>query len=100
MKNYFSFDSINGDYDFHETEEQAKKEAEKALDFYRGEASCDGWPDGIEESIGYGKLLGLLETKWTKNKEDFTKEEWEDFGYSDTFDIVSDYEIEGIKDEV
>ncbi len=93
---YFSFDSINGDYDFHETEEEAKQEAEKALDFYRDNASSDGWPDGFSESIGYGKLIGLIQTAWTRKKEDYTEEEWDEFGYNEVFDTVSDYEIKAL----
>lgn len=93
---YFSFDSINGEYNFHKTEEEAKKEAEKALDFYRDEASCDGWSDGFEEAIGYGKLIGLNKTQWTRKKEDYSEDEWDNFGYNENFDTVSDYEIESI----
>ena len=93
---YFSFDAINGDFDLHKTEEEANKEAENALDFYRDNASEDGWPDGIVHSIGYGKLIGLCQTEWTRKKEDFTEDEWDDFGYHENFDIVSDYEIKSI----
>ncbi len=97
--NYFSFDAIEGMYLFHKTEEEAKKEAEKSMDFWSDNACEDGWPDGIEESIGYGKLLGINEELWTHKKEDYTEEEWEDFGYNENFDTVSDYKIISVKSE-
>ena len=97
--NYFSFDTINGDYEFHETEREAKKEAEKALDFYKDEAADDGWPDDMSKVIGYGKLIAVTHELWNHKKEDFTEEEWDEFGYNSDFDIVSDYELKEVQNE-
>ena len=91
--NYFSFDRFEGEYDFHETEKEAKESAENYLQTWRDEATDDGWPEDMENYIGYGKLFGISKETYRHDKKDFTEEEWEDKGYSSDFDFVVDYEI-------
>ena len=44
-KQWFSFDPCDG-FEFHETEEQAKRKAEASLDGYRSDA-VDGWDEEV-----------------------------------------------------
>jgi len=45
---FFSYDPENG-IEFHETEEQAKKRAQAALDSEQDTAMDDGWGDQVDE---------------------------------------------------
>lgn len=94
---YFSFDRINGEFNTHKTIEEAKEEAEEALEYYRDAANSEGWPDGLSGSIGFGKLESLCVEKVVANKKDFTDEEWDDAGFNSDFDYVADYSFEEIK---
>ena len=90
-KKYFAFDEVNGEHYQFESAIDAKEWVACALEFYRNEACDDGWPEGIEGSIGWGKIEEIVvETKRVSRK-DFTPEEWEDMGYSDDWDYISDY---------
>jgi len=50
---YFSYDPEEG-FELHKTEDEAKKAAECALDYERGEAS-EGWADYVDQ-ICWGEL--------------------------------------------
>ena len=90
---YFAFDQYNGDYEFYDTEEEAKKAAEGFLQYYADDASIDGWPEDLTDSIGYGKVISTTRAEVTADRKDFTDEEWEDEGYSLDFNKIVDYEL-------
>lgn len=99
MLEYFSYANINGDFTLHETLEEAKTEAQSALNFYRNDANDEGWPEGLAGSIGYGKICGMAVEKRIADRNDFTDEEWEEEGHSLDFSVVSDYSIREISNE-
>ena len=72
---YIVFDFVNNDFDFMDTEKQAKKQAEETLEYYRGEAATDGWPDNIEKSIGYAEVKMMSKITKTETKEEYG-EDW------------------------
>ena len=51
---WFSFDPGGSGMEFHDTEEAARKEAEEAFEFYKGEAP-DGWFEEVE-SVCWGEV--------------------------------------------
>lgn len=51
---YFAFDN-DGGFTNHDTAESARKEAQEAIDYFRGDA-CDGWPDGVN-SVCWGVIM-------------------------------------------
>lgn len=53
---YFSYDPEGDGYVTHETEDQARSSAEKALEYYRDEAFSDGWPDWMHY-VCWGKII-------------------------------------------
>lgn len=73
---YIVFDFINRDFDFVGTEKQAEEKAEEALNYYRGEAATGGWPEDIEKSIGYAKIIAQSKITKTEKKEDCDEEDW------------------------
>lgn len=97
MKNYFSYDVINGDFNLHGTLEEAKNEAFNSLEFYRDNANVEGWPEDLTGSIGYGVLSGYTVEVNPKHKRDYTQEEWDEMGCSDLFDEVVDYKLQNIE---
>ena len=90
---YFAYDQYNGEYEFYDTEEEAKKAAEAFLQYYADDASGDGWPDDLTGSIGYGKVVSETEEEVTAEKKDFSDEEWEEEGYNLDFDKIVDYKL-------
>lgn len=97
MKKYFSYDRLDGELNLHETLEEAKTETEKALDYYRDNVKCDGWPLDLAGSVGYGEIKGIVTEKIIADRNDFTDEEWEEEGYNTDFDFVADYNIEELR---
>ena len=72
MKNYVCYDGVEGDYSFHETEEEAvaqlRSNVKESLD-------CDEWMDGVE--CGFvAKLTHIIE----QVKPDMDEEEREIYG--------------------
>ena len=51
---YFAFDS-DGGFTNHDTAESARKEAQEAIDYFRGDA-CDGWPGDVS-SVCWGVIM-------------------------------------------
>lgn len=51
---YFAFDN-DGGFTNHDTAESARKEAQEAIDYFRGDA-CDGWPDDVS-SVCWGVIM-------------------------------------------
>ena len=49
MKRFFSHDPQGHGIQFHDTAEEAKKEAEAALEAYREDASDNGWDESAAE---------------------------------------------------
>lgn len=83
---WFTFDEPEWDFTLWDSEEEAKKEAEKILEHYRGEASDGGWPEE-EEFVMWGQVKGWntkcdVETKATYEADG---EEWP---YDPDFDEV------------
>lgn len=95
---YFSFDLFSGDYNFFESEEEAKHDAEKALKYYKDSAIDEGWPEeDFEDYIGYGKVLATNCMTSNYKRKDYSQEEWEeDLGFSDRWDEVVDYDLKPI----
>lgn len=54
MAKFFSFDPDNG-FDFHNTAELAKAECEKAFQYHREEAACDGWSEEVGQ-VCWGEI--------------------------------------------
>jgi len=73
---YIVFDFIEREFDFVDTEKQAKEKAEKALNYYRDEAATDGWPEDIEKSIGYAKVKMQSKITKTIKRKDYREDEW------------------------
>ena len=94
---WFAFDDINGNHEYYDTEEEAKKVAERFLEGYTDAASSDGWPEDFEGAIGYGKITMQTKEKVVAEKKDYTDEEWEEKGYSLDFDRIVGYKIEEVK---
>ena len=80
LKPFFSYDLQNGEFLLHATEEEARTEAQGSIEYYRDEATDDGWPDDMTGTIGYGKLIQEVVTTNELKKSDYTEEEWEDMG--------------------
>lgn len=51
---YFAFDN-DGGFTNHDTAESARKEAQEAINYFRGDA-CDGWPDEVG-SVCWGVIM-------------------------------------------
>ena len=56
MKRFVTFDTINGDINLYETEIEAQTELKAALKYYQELAVTDGWPEEIEDALGYGEI--------------------------------------------
>ena len=91
--NWLSFDTVNCNFCLHDTEDEAKKEAELILESYRDDAYADGWPESLNGAVGYGHVVQSAAENVIAHKEDFTDEEWEDEGYSASFDEILDYKM-------
>ena len=100
MKSWFSFDEQEGEFNFFETEEEARKDAEDALDYYRDNAGSDGWPEN-EQCVGYGKLSALPVRCDIETREEWEKEhdpEDDPWPYPD-FDEVYDLQLAPVPPE-
>jgi len=73
---YIVFDLIEPEYAFVHTEKQAKDKADEFLNLYRDEAESDGWPEDIEKSIGYAKVVAQSKVTKTETKDDYGDEPW------------------------
>lgn len=81
---FFSYDHEDG-IEFHETAEEAKARAEKALDMDRDVAE-DGWDDNVTD-ICWGEVKGrVVETmrRPTTPEDNTDCEEWVDYAMQDT----------------
>lgn len=95
MKRYFSWDFDGDGFQFWETAEEAKADAEAALQLYRDDASTDGWPEDIETLVLWGEIK---ERPWrgkaeTRAAYEADGEEWP---YSDAFDEVYDLQLKPV----
>ena len=88
---WFSFDQYNGEHLLHDTEAAAKKEAHDALASYRDSSVQDGWPEILEEQIGWGRVMEVVKETKRVEKGAMTDEEWAEEGYSDEWDCIIDY---------
>lgn len=64
MKRWLIFNCIDDEFELVDTEEKADSKAREILSCYANIAHVDGWPDGIEGSIGYARVQ--MSTKITK----------------------------------
>lgn len=80
---YFSYDPECKEFNFFDTEEEAKAEAEEILEYERDEAA-DGWSEMVED-ICWGKIIGRVVEKSRKP------------GNDSRFDEIVDYELKIIK---
>lgn len=96
---YFVYDRVDGQYDFVETEEEAKKIAEDYLEHYSKDAAGEGWLEDMSESIGYGKVIAHDKETVIADKKNYTDEEWRDEGYSEECDQIVEYKIEKTVEE-
>lgn len=87
------FDSENNVFDLCDSKVEAYKIADDLLNDLREEACENGWPGNVSETIGVGKIDGILKQTMSKNREDFTDEEWEEIGYSIKFAEIVDYDF-------
>jgi hypothetical protein len=95
--NYFSFDKAECEYLFHETKEEAKKEAEKALDRHKDNASEYGWTsEDMTDEIGWGAVKESLKETSRKEKSDYTGEEWEEMCSNSLFETMIDYDLKEV----
>jgi hypothetical protein len=71
---FFSYDPNGSGFRFHETEEEAKKEANDAFEYENGCAHDDGWSDEATD-ICWGKVLERVqiieESRQKKRKGNF-----------------------------
>lgn len=79
---YFSYHPEEG-FGLHETAEEAKEAAEKALDFERDDA-CDGWSDYVDQ-ICWGEIKQHVVETMSRQRTD------EDTFISDDCAMVVDY---------
>lgn len=79
---YFSYEPEEG-FELHKTAEEAKKAAEDALDYERGEAS-EGWSDGVDK-ICWGELKQMTIETLNRQRTD------EDTFVSSDCDTIVDY---------
>ena len=91
MKTWFTFEVPEKEYRLWESEQRAKEEAEKILEYYRGEASSDGWPEE-EEFVMWGRVMG-----WNTKCEIKIKADYEEWPYDSDFDEV--YNMKLTEDE-
>jgi dissimilatory sulfite reductase (desulfoviridin) alpha/beta subunit len=95
---YIAYDYEDWDFTKCETEEEAIKEVEKIIDYYRDNANDEGWPDNLHKKIGYAKIeKDVVEEKIIADYKDFTDEEWEEEGYSLNHNKIVDYKIKEAK---
>lgn len=88
MSKFFSYDPLGG-FEFHETAEEARAFAEKALQAERDEAPTDGWSDEVE-GICWGVVTQRVGEAWRKRREDVPEDEQWEFG---EWDELIDYEL-------
>lgn len=53
---FFAYDPDSG-FELFATEAEAKKFADDAIEYYRGDAFTDGWPDEVNQ-VCWGRLMG------------------------------------------
>ncbi len=73
---YIVFDFINSEFDLVETEKLASAKAKEALEFYRGEAATDGWPEDIVGSVGYAEIKADSRVAKIEKKSDVGEDDW------------------------
>lgn len=84
MKNYFCYDPNGSGITFHETEEEARKEAVSVLDA-EAEGAVEGWSEEVTE-ICWGKIQQRV---MEKNRRPVTPD---DYCYGQCDEVV-DYEL-------
>ena len=82
---WFCVDSCNNIQVF-DTEEQAKKAAECALQAERDDCGDTGWSEDVT-NIMWGKIYGRCELEFERPRTD------DDTGVPSTFDTVCDYHL-------
>ncbi len=76
MGKWLAFDRLEGEYEFTDTEEEAKAEAKGMLKYYTDEASDEGWPEDIEGAIGYAEIKVITKSTLIEKKSDYAGEDW------------------------
>lgn len=57
---WFVFDAVQDEFKIFGTAEEAEKEAEGVLDYYRDESMTDGWPEEVD-LICWGRVTHIVE---------------------------------------
>ena len=73
---YIVFDLIESEYVFVDTEQAAKDQADKWMKHYKDGAWDEGWPEDIEGSVGYAKIIADSRVTKTETKADYGDEPW------------------------
>ena len=81
---WFSYDPAGNGYETHPTEALARQAAARALDYYRDDASSEGWSEDVD-SVVWGEIRGAVVCT------DRRKVEPEDA--SEYFDEIHEYEL-------
>lgn len=63
---WFSYDPGDG-FETHDTESEARKRAEDALQYYKDEAPSDGWSEEVTQ-VCWGKCAQKVELLWRKDR--------------------------------
>lgn len=80
-KRYFSYDPEDG-FEFHNTEEEARKRCQENFEVCQDVAVDDGWDDGWAEHICWGIVKGRVELVKSEPAPEGSK-----------FDTIDTYEI-------
>ncbi len=88
---WFTLDVPEMEWDFWESEERAKQEAERIIGVYREEAVDGGWPEE-EEFVLWGRVMG-----WNEKCDIERKSDYEEWPYDSDFDEV--YNMKLVEEE-
>lgn len=75
------------------TEQEARDKAQGFLEWTRGFAENEGWPNTYKDNVGYAKIIQASREIETANRKNYTNEEWEGMGYDPEWNKVVDYEL-------
>ena len=97
MKRYFVWERENNVVCLWDTAEEAKKDAENALEACRDEAGSEGWPEDEETCVIWGKISEAPRqvNRETQEQYEVRGEEWP---YDDCDDVVYDLQLAPVPD--
>ena len=95
---YIVYDLEDRDFDFVESEQEARDLANDWLNAYRDNALADGWPEGFHAAIGYSQVVAHIVCCNEIIRDDYTKDQWAEMGYNSDFDTICDFTLQPVEE--